>query len=203
MRRRMLFTVSPAIFCLPVLGLGQAPVPASQAAPPPAPVVIGPAKIAFLQLEQAIYSCDEGKREFGELQKFVEKKNADMEAAKKELDTLKNQHSVQGAKLTDEARADLEEQIEGKETHLQRFQQDTQKEIDARRLRVTNFIGRKMLPIVEKLAKEKGVNAVMYLNPSGQAWVDPSLFVTDEVIKAYNTAYPAAAAPGAAPRTKP
>ena len=104
--------------------------------------MIGPAKVAFLHLEQAIYSCDEGKREFGELQKFVEKKNSDMEAAKKELDTLKNQLGVQGAKLTDEARADLEETIENKETLLQRFQQDTQKEIDARRLRATNFISR-------------------------------------------------------------
>ena len=204
MRRRMLSIVLPAVFCLPVLGLGQAPPPGSQAAPPPAPAVIGPAKIAFLQLEQAIYSCDEGKREFGELQKFVEKKNSEMEAAKKELDTLKNQHQVQGAKLTDEARADLEEQIEGKETNLQRFQQDTQKEIDARRLRVTNFIGRKMLPIVEKISKEKGLSAVMYLNPSSQAWWDPSLVVTEEVIKAYNTAHPAAVAPtGAAPKTKP
>jgi outer membrane protein len=200
----MLLTMLPAIFCLPVLGLGQAPTPASQAPPPAAPAVIGPAKIAWLDLQQAIYSCDEGKREFGELQKFVEKKNSEMEAAKKELDTLKNQHSVQGSKLTPEALGDLEEQIEGKETNLQRFQQDTQKDIDARRLRVTNFIGRKMLPIVEKLAKEKGVNAVMYWNPSGHAWVDPSLLVTDEVIKAYNIAYPAAVpATGGTPRTKP
>jgi len=204
MRRRMLFTVLLAVFCLPVLGLGQTPAPSSQAAPPPAPVVIGPAKIAWLDLQLAIYTCEEGKREFGELQKYVEKKNSEMEAAKKELDTLKNQHSVQGAKLTDEARADLEEQIEGKETNLQRFQQDTQKEIDARRLRVTNFIGRKMLPIVEKISKEKGLSAVMYLNPSGQAWVEPSLVVTDEVIKAYNAAHPVAVAPaGATPRTKP
>lgn len=97
---------------------------------------------------------------------------------------------MQGAKLTDEARADLEEQIEITDTSLQRFQQDTQKEIDGRRMKATNYVGRKMLPVIEKIAKEKGLSAVVYLNSSRDAWVDSSLIITDEVIKAYNAAYP-------------
>lgn len=204
MRRRLILTLL-ALTLPAAWGLAQtpAPTPASTTPPPPAPLVAVPAKMAWINLEQAIYSCDEGKKEFGELQKFVEKKNSEMEAMKKELDTLKNQHQVQGAKLTEEARADLEEQIEAKDTGLQRFQQDTQKEIDARRLRSTNFIGRKMLPIVEKLSKEKGLSAVVYLNPSRDAWVDPTLVMTDEVIKAYNAAHPMAPATGTAPGRKP
>jgi outer membrane protein len=177
--------------------------PQKPPAAPTTPAVIGPAKIAWLHLEQAIVTCDEGKREFGEVQKFVEKKNAELEALRKETETLKNQMNVQGAKLTDEARADLEEQIETKDTILQRFTQDTQKEIDARRNRSTNFIGRKMLPVIEKLSKEKGLSAVVYINPTRDAWVDPSLIITEEVIKAYNVAYPATAPPAAAPAKKP
>ncbi len=185
-----------AAMLLPVLGAAQtAPAAAPQAA------AFGPVKVAWLNLEQAIFNCDEGKVEFGKVQQFVEKKNADLEAMRKESDSLKNQLNVQGAKLTDDARADLEEQIESKDTGLQRFQQDTQKEIDSRRVKTTNFIGRKMLPIIEKIAKEKGLNAVVYINPSRDAWVDPALVITDEVIKAYNAAYPVSAAkpPAAAP----
>jgi hypothetical protein len=59
-----------------------------------------------------------------------------------------------------------------------------------------------MLPVIEKLAKEKGLSAVVYINPSRDAYVDPSLVITEEVIKAYNTAYPAKA-PAAAPAKKP
>jgi Skp family chaperone for outer membrane proteins len=170
------------------------------AAAPAAPVTIGPAKMAWLNLEQAIFNCDEGKREFGEVQKFVDKKNSELEAIRKETEALRNQLQVQGSKLTDEARADLEEQIEGKDTLLQRFQQDTQKEIDSRRVRTTNAIGRKMLPVIEKIAKEKGLSAVVYVNPQRDAWIDPSLFITEEVVKAFNQAYPAAAGkPAAAP----
>src|SRR5262245_61908687 len=208
MPQRSLFTLCFALAFLALPGLAQNPPaqqpPAQPAQKPPAtPAVIGPAKVAWLNLEQAIFTCDEGKQVFGEASKFVEKKNAELEAMRKESETLKNQLQVQGAKLTDEARADLEEQIETKDTILQRFTQDTQKEIEARRNRATNFIGRKMLPVIEKLSKEKGLSAVVYINPTRDAYVDPSLIITEEVIKAYNAAYPAAAAaPPPAPPKK-
>jgi len=185
---------------LPLLGVAQAPAGAAAA-----PAAIGPAKIAWINLEQAIFSTDDGKKEFGEVQKFVDRKNAELEALKKEVETLKNQLSIQGAKLTDDARADLEEQIEAKDTNLQRFQQDTQKEIDSRRVKTTNLIGRKMLPVIEKVARDKGLSAVVYINPSRDAYIDPALVITDEVIKAYNQANPGGAAkvPAPAPAKKP
>ena len=72
----------------------QTPAP-SVAAPAPttpaAPAVIGPAKVAWINLEQAIVSSEEGKREFAEIQKFVDKKNAELQALQKQLETLKNQ----------------------------------------------------------------------------------------------------------------
>ncbi len=204
MNQRLVLSILLAVFCLPLLGMAQAP-----AAAPSAPAVIGPAKVAWLNLEQAIFSCDEGKMAFAEVQKWVDGKNAQLEELKKNLDSLRNQLNVQGPKLTDEARADLEEQIETKDTILQRFQQDTQKEIDSRRVKVTNMVGRKMLPVIEKIAREKNLSAVVYLNAQRDAYIDPALIVTDEVIKGYNLANPAAAAkapavaPAPAPAKKP
>ncbi len=196
--KRTLLIIFSAVLSAPVLAMAQAP--AATPAAPAAPAVIGPAKVAWLNLEQAIFNCDEGKREFSEVQKFVDKKNSELEALRKETETLRNQLQVQGSKLTDEARADLEEQIEAMDTKLQRFQQDTQKEIDSRRVRTTNYVGRKMLPVIEKIAKEKGLSAVVYINPSRDAWIDPSLIITEEVVRGYNQAYPAGAAkPAAAP----
>jgi Skp family chaperone for outer membrane proteins len=206
MSRRSILIACFAALCLPGMCLAQAAAPQAPAQPATQTVVATPVKVAWLNLELAVFNCEEGKREFGEVQKFVEKKNADLEAMRKESDTLKNQLNVQGSKLTDEARADLEEQIETKDTNLQRFQQDTQKQIDSLRVRVTNMVGRKMLPIIEKLSKDKGLHAVVYINPSRDAYVDPSLIITDEVIKAYNQAYPLTAAKPAttaAPAKKP
>jgi len=192
---------------VPAALFAQAPAAAQNppAQPQPAvPAVIGPAKIAWLNLEQAILTCEDGKREFTDVQSFVNKKNSELEQLRKESEALKNQLNVQGAKLTDEARADLEEQIEAKDTYLQRFQQDTQKEIDNRRVRATNLIGRKMLPVIEKIAKEKGLSAVLYINPTRDAYIEPELVITEEVIKAYNATFPGTAAKvPAAPAKKP
>jgi len=194
---RLIFRVLSAALWLPVVGIAQtaAQAPAAQAS-----AVIAPAKIAWINLDQAVLTCDEGKNMIAEIQKFIDTKNSELEALRKEADGLRNQLNVQGSKLTDEARSDLEDQVETKDTVLQRFQQDTQKEIDGRRVRMTNYIGKRMLPVIEKISKEKGLSAVLYFNSSRDAWVDPSLNITEEIIKGYNQAYPVSAAkPPAAP----
>jgi outer membrane protein len=200
MSRKSLLIFALAVLCVPASLMAQT-APAAATPQTQAPAAIGAAKIAWINIEQAIVSCDDGKNLFGEVQKYVDAQNNKLEAMKKEVDTLQTQLNVQGPKLTDEARADLEEQLQSKSTLLQRFQEDTQKDIDNKRNRVTSSVGRKMLPVIEKLAKEKGMTAVVYLNPSRDAWVDPGSIITDEVVKAYNRAYPVK---GAAPApTKP
>jgi Skp family chaperone for outer membrane proteins len=179
---------SPAMAqALPAQAPAQTPAPA-------APAAIPAAKIAWVSLEEAILKSEDGKRELGEVQKFVDKMNQQLQSLQKELDTLRNQLQIQAEKLTDDARADLEEQIDAKQTGLQRFQQDTQKEIDNRRNRATSAVGRKMVPVIEKVSREKGLSALFYLNSSRDGWVDPSLIITEEIIKAYNQAYPLSAA---------
>ncbi len=162
------------------------------------------AKIAWINLEQVVFTCDEGKEKFSEIQAFVDEKNKENDKLRAELEKLRNQLQVQGSKLTDEARADLEEQIEEKETNLQRFQQDTQKEIENRRLRTTNYIGKRLQAVFEKAAKEKGIHAILFFNSSRDAYVDGSLNLSEEIIKYYNQMYPVAAAkaPAAAPAKK-
>jgi len=151
-------------------------------------------KIVWINMETAVLSCEEGKKEFADIQKFVEGKSADLDAMRKEFDGLKNQLSVQGSKLTDEARADLQYQITTKETQIQRFQQDTQNEINRKRDNVMNYIIKRLQLVVDKLAREKGLAAVVVFDPNRDAWIDPTLDITEEMVKAYNATYPVASA---------
>ena len=186
------------VMLMPLSGIAQTAPAATQQASA-APATIGPAKIAWLNLEEVIYTCEEGKREFTEIQSYMEKKQTEMDTMRKELENLRNQLSVQGSKLTDEAQADLEAKIDSKNTEIERFQTDTQKDLDNRRTRATNYVGRRMLSVVEKIAKEKGLSAVLYISSSRDAWIDTSLIITEEVVKAYNQAYPVSAAKTATP----
>lgn len=190
------------LLALPGLGAAQNPPQNPPATPPPpapqatAPVVIGPAKMAFANIQLAIVNSDEGKREAAILQQYVDQKSSELQKLQKEVEALKNQLDVQGSKLSDDARADLSDQIELKDTNLQRFQQDTQKDIENRRTKLQNTIARKMLTVIEKVAKEKGVDVVQFVDVTNIfGYVSPSLVITDDIVKAYNVAYPAAAAP--------
>jgi outer membrane protein len=188
------------LLALPMLCSAQNP-PAATPAPAQAaaPAVIVPAKIAFVNIQQAIAVCDEGKRESAVLQQYVDAKSAELQKLQKELEALKTTLEVQGSKLNDDARADLADQIETKDTNLTRFQQDTQKDIDNRRQKLQNAIARKMLTVMEKVAKEKGANVIQFLDVAQIfGYVDPSLVVTEDVVKAYNQAFPAATAAPAA-----
>jgi outer membrane protein len=203
MKQRLILLVAAAL-SLAIPGMAQIPQTNPPAAPAQAaaPAVIGPVKVAFANIQQIIYTCDEGKREAAVLQQYIEGKNAELQKRQKELEGLRQQLEVQGSKLTDEARADMVETIDIKDTEFQRFQQDTQKDIDAKRGKLQNAIARKMLPVIEKLAKDKGLQVVQFLDTSNiYAYVDPTLVISEEVIKAYNAAYPVAA-PAAAPAKK-
>jgi len=192
----MLPTLVAALF---LAGASFAQTPAASQATPQG-TTIQPAKIAYINIDQILFTCDEGKSRFSEIQKFVDEKNAELDNYRKELEKLRNQLNVQGSKLTDEAREDLENQISAKQTALQRFQEDTQKEIENRRVRVTNYIGKRMQAALERVAKEKGLSIIHSFDSTRDAWVDPSLNISEEVVKVYNLMYPvsAAKAPAAA-----
>lgn len=147
-------------------------------------------KIVWLNLEQAVLSCEEGKNELTDIQQFVDEKNAELSNKKKEFDSLKNQLSVQGSKLTDEARADLQFQITTKEAELQRFQQDTQQTINFKKDRIAAYILKRMQPVIDKTARNQGYAAILNMEPNRDIWIDETLNITDEIVKAYNATYP-------------
>jgi Skp family chaperone for outer membrane proteins len=113
---------------------------------------------------------------------------------------MRNQFDIQGSKLSDEARQDLADAIDAKDTEIQRFQQDTQADINKRRQKYQTAIARKMLTVIAKLAKDKGLSAVHFMDQNRDGYIDPSLDISDEVIKSYNQVFPVA--PGIAPVKK-
>ena len=182
MKQLLLVTLIAAL-TLPVTGIAQT----AEQSTAPAPTV----KIGWLILDQAVATCDEGTRTISDIQKFVDTKNSELDAMKREADDTRTKLEVQGAKLTDEALMDLEERARIQEIALQRFSEDTQRDIDSRRQRLFNTISAKMIPLIEKVAIEKGFDAIQIFDPQRDAWVNPGLNITDDVIKAYNQAYPA------------
>lgn len=185
-----------------IWGVAQNP-PATNPPPvvqPAAPAVIGPAKIAFVNIQVAVATCEEGKKEEATLQQYIDAQSKVLQDKQKALEAMRNQFDIQGSKLSDEARQDLADAIDAKDTEIQRFQQDTQADINKRRQKYQTAIARKMLTVIAKLAKDKGLSAVHFMDQNRDGYIDPSLDISDEVIKSYNQVFPVA--PGIAPVKK-
>ena len=107
-----------------------APSPAASSASPTvsAPTIGSGTKVGTINIEQAIFGSNEGRRDFETLSKKLEPKQNELKGQNDELEGMKKQLNTQGDKLNEDARATLVKQIETKQKSLERSVQDAQEE---------------------------------------------------------------------------
>lgn len=163
------------------------PAPAQPATPappaqPPAPFPAG-AKIAFFQPEVVFQNSTEGKAALARVQALVQKKQTENADKAKQLQANQQKLQTSGSVMNEAARSQLEKEIERQQKEAERFQQDAQAEINELQQEVQNDFVKKMSPILDQLAAEKGLHLVFNAGQSGISWAAPGLDLTPEVIK--------------------
>ena len=163
------------------------PAPAQPATPappaqPPAPFPAG-AKIAFFQPEVVFQNSTEGKAALQRVQALVQKKQTENADKAKQLQANQQKLQTSGSVMNEAARAQLEKEIERQQKDGERFQQDAQAEVQELQQEVQNDFVKKLTPIIDQLAAEKGLQLVFNAGQSGISWAAPGLDLTPEVIK--------------------
>jgi outer membrane protein len=155
------------------------------------------AKIGLLNVMRVMAECTEGKQVLGEFQKKVEAKKVELEKKNNEIQELQKQLQSQARTLNDESRAALAKNIETKTTELQRSQDDAQKEFGAMQNEILGRLGTKIAPVVQQFAKDNSFAIVVDAsNQNSQViYFDPSIDVTDEIIKKVDASQAAAPTP--------
>jgi outer membrane protein len=221
MKSKFLRILVAAVFCLSLCALAQtadAPsaVPnapsAASAAPPPATGT----KVGTINIEGAVFASNEGRRDFDELQKKLEPKQASLKSANDELDGLKKQLSTQGDKLSEDAAGNLRKQIETKQKAFDRSVQDAREEAQGQQQEIMQRVLGKMAPVIVDYASKNGFGVLIDTSqpwPQGPVvWYGQAVDITQPVVEAYNVksgvpAPPAKAAgtakPAGTPAAKP
>lgn len=168
----------------PATPAAQPAAPATPAPPPqpPAPFPAG-AKIAFFQPEVVFQNSTEGKAALARVQALVQKKQTENADKAKQLQANQQKLQTSGSVMNEAARSQLEKEIERQQKEAERFQQDAQAEINELQQEVQNDFVKKMSPILDQLAAEKGLHLVFNAGQSGISWAAPGLDLTPEVIK--------------------
>ena len=163
-----------------------APAPTPQTAPPPAqppaPFPQG-AKVAFFNPQVVFQSSADGRAAVTRVNALIQKKQTENADKAKLLQGNQQKLQTSGSVMNEAARTQLEKEIDRQTKEAERFQQDAQAEINELQQEVQNDFVKKLSPIVEQLATEKGLHLVFNASESGIAWATPGLDLTGEVIK--------------------
>jgi outer membrane protein len=181
-----------------------AQAPAAQAAPaptppPPAPFPPG-AKIAFVDFQRVAAESVEGQQSTTKINALVTKKQAEGADRAKALQANQQKLAQSGSVMSDAARSALEKDIERQQREGERFQQDAQAEINELQQELQLEFQKKILPLVNQVREEKGLQLLLSRADAGIVAWDPGVDVTGDVIKKLDAATPKGAAAPAAPR---
>jgi Skp family chaperone for outer membrane proteins len=90
--------------------------------------------------------------------------------------------------MNEQARAALEKEIERQQVEGQRMQQDAQSELQELTNELQGDFQKKLFPILQDLAKEKGLHLLLSAQDAGVIWAEPGVDLTAEAIKKLDAA---------------
>jgi outer membrane protein len=196
-------SAAPA-FAQAAAGQAQPPKPAAPATPPPAqpappmqppaPFPVG-AKVAIVNPAAVFQTSTEGKAALARVQALIQKKQKEGEDKAKLLQGNQQKLQTSGGAMNDAARTQLEKEIERQQKEGERFQQDAQAEVNELQQEVQNEFFKKVQPILDQIANEKGLQVVLNTADAGLAWVAPGLDLSAEVVKRLDAGAKPATAP--------
>ena len=178
----------------PVFAQAPAPAPAApapapaQAAPAPAQPFPQGARVAFINIQRIASESAEGKASTARVKALYDKKVAESSDRQKALAAAQQKLQQGGAVLSDQARAQLEKEVERLQVELQRFTEDGQKEVQGLQQELQTDFQKKLVPVINTVASELGLHLVFSQVDSGLVWADPGLDLTAEVIRRFDAA---------------
>jgi outer membrane protein len=206
------------VFGLSFFALAQAaPAAGSSANTPDSPSAAAAAaskatgtKVGTINIEQAIFASNEGRRDAEALVKKFEPKQNELKGLADELDSLQKQLNAQQDKLNEESRDKLVKQIEAKKKSFDRATQDAQEDYQGQQGEIGNKILTKMAPLIVKYASDNGYGVILDTSQqwprSPVLWNGGAVDITQPIVESYNTVSGVAAPPaGSTPpkTTKP
>lgn len=196
---RKLFSVAILTLTLSLSAVAQgnaAPASAANAA-------AAGSKIGVINIQMAIASTNEGRRDLESLQKKFEPKQQELKAANDEIENLKKQLAAQQDKLSDDERASRGRSIEQKQKTLQVNVENAEQDFLAQQNDIVNRIGGKLVQVLEKYAEANNLVLVVDAsNPqSGLLYASRSVNIGPAIVDAYNAQSGVPAPPAA--RTTP
>ena len=166
-----------------------------------------PVKLATIFVQNAILGTKEGGKAQQELQTRFAARKQELEKMQADIQALQARNRAGGPAMNEEARSRLMREIDAKTKTLNRDSQDFNDEVQQEQGKLINELGGRMMEVIVKYATQNGIAAVIDVSSpqTPVLWADPSIDITNQMIKLYDEAHPVAepAKPAAPPAIPP
>jgi outer membrane protein len=170
---------------------------AAVAAAPQAPL-----RMAFVDLQRVAAESNQGKALSAKVQALTQKKTAELAEKNKALQANEQKLQQGGAVLSADVRAQAQKEVDRLTVEIDRFQQDANAEVQELQQQLQAEFQEGLRPILDAVVKELAIGLLFSWSDAGAIFVDPSLDVTAEVMKRFDSAKPASTS-GAKPAPAP
>ena len=187
LRSRNILTRTAALAAACILSAG-----AAWAQAPASPGSSAAGKVGVISIRQAIVTTAEGKVASAELQSQFASRQNEIENLNKQISDLQARLQAGANKLSQEEEARLRQQGQRLAQRLDRMNTEYQEDVNAAQADVIDRIGRKMVDVLDRYARENGYSVV--LDSSAQStpilYASTQIDVTQDIVRLYDQAYP-------------
>ncbi len=152
----------------------------------------GGEKVGVIDVQVAITSTAEGKQAAAELQSQFAPRQTELTNMQKQMEDIQTRMRTGQTTLSDDEKARLDREGQQLQRSYQRKSQDAQDDFNEAQREIVDRIGRKMIDVLSKYARDNGYSVV--LDRSGQSspviFAANSVDVTQEIIRLYDQTYP-------------
>jgi len=171
----------------------QAPPAAAPAAPakPAEPKFLDGVKYAFINIQRIAAESAEGRISSAKIEQLRTRRATELNDKNKQIEGL--QAKQRSAVLGEDARVQIQKDIDKITKEIERLTQDAQGELQELQNELQTDFQRKVAPVIESVSRDKGLQMLFSQADSGLVWADPGLDLTLEVIRRLDAATAAAA----------
>jgi outer membrane protein len=166
----------------------------------PAPQPEPPTKIAFVYVQKALATTDEGKIKLKQLEDWAKPRQQELEKLDKEINDLKGEIMSKQGVANDDSAAELSRRLVSRQREFEDRQRITKRDFEEKQQALLRDMGGRLQEIITKYADQNRYTAVFIFKPDDLAYLATSADITDTVIKLFNEKYPVAAPAPAAPK---
>ena len=143
-------------------------------------------KLGVINSQDVLERAAEGKKVIARLQDKDKSNQAILTKFDEEIRQLETKINTQRLTLAEEALYNMQADLQKKQTDRKRVAEDAVRDFQDLQVKLFQKVQSELIPIIEGLGKEKGLDLILDLAKSGAVYYNPVIDLTEDVIKRYD-----------------